>query len=89
MSKAVKYLSASVPTAEKARKSASSGGRGNQFAALAQRIDALNEQITKQNRDALDAEYNVDEENLSESLLAIIRDLQDRVTALENIVNGE
>lgn len=84
-----KYLSASVPKVGKPAKSAAGVGRSNQFSALEERLEALNDQMVRQTRDNLDAEYNVDEDNLSENLLGIIRDLQKRVTALEEIINGE
>lgn len=91
MSKDNRYLSASVPKVKKASESMVGGARSSVtgFSALEERLDALNEQMIRQNRDNLDAAYNVDEDNLSENLLGIIRDLQKRVTALEEIINGE
>lgn len=83
-----KYLTAAIPEASQAAKQESGRNTDERFAALEAQFAALNEQLVKQNRDNLDAEYNIDEENLSESLLNIIKDLQARVKALEEIVNN-
>lgn len=56
----------------------------NRLAELEARIEELNQLLIKQNRDSQDAMENVDEENLSESLLNLIKNLDNRVTALEN-----
>lgn len=86
MSKA-KYLTSAVPVAMQPAKPSGSSGNSDRMAGFEQRLEELNTQLIKQNRDALDAEYNIDEENLSEGLLNIIKDLQARVKALEEIVN--
>ena len=81
------YLTASIPEVPKPAKQAQGGGSNDSYAALEARIAELNEQLVKQNRDNLDAEYNIDEENLSESLLNKINSLEARVKALEDQIN--
>lgn len=81
------YLSVAVPEPEKTVKQTGKVPGNDAINDLQAKIDELNEQLIKKNRDDLDREYNIDEDNLSESLLKIIRDLQDRVKALEDIVN--
>lgn len=76
------YLKASVPTAEKTAKSILNGN-DDRLIALETRLEELNQLLIKQQRDEQDYRDNVVEENLSESLLNIIKDLQKRVTALE------
>ena len=44
--------------------------------------------MIKQNRDNEDAMNNVDEDNLSESLLKIIRELQSHINDLESRVSA-
>ena len=82
-----KYLTAAIPEASKAAKQESGRNTDERFAALEAQFAALNEQLIKQNRDNLGAEYNIDEENLSESLLNKINSLEARVKALEDQIN--
>ena len=84
-----KYLTSAVPEPETWKQPDNKSNTDDRFAELEAQIAVLNEQLIKQNRDNLDAEYNIDEENLSESLLKIIQDLQSRVTALENTINNQ
>jgi len=80
------YLKVSIPVSEQEAKSILSANH-DRFLALETKLEELNQLLIKQNRDIQDYRDNIDEENLSESLLKIIQDLQSRVTALENIVN--
>jgi len=80
------YLKVSIPVSEQEAKSILSANY-DRFLALETKLEELNQLLIKQNRDTQDYRDNIDEENLSESLLKIIQDLQSRVTALENIVN--
>lgn len=89
MKKVNPYLTSAVPQPEKAVAPAGENGNEDRFAALESRIEELNQLLIKQNRDNQDYQDNIDEENLSESLLNIIKDLNARVTALEEIVNAE
>lgn len=81
------YLKASVPTTETVSKEVKSA-QEDRLAALESKLEELNQLLIKQNRDTQDYRDNIDEENLSESLLQIIKDLQSRVSALEDIVNS-
>ena len=97
MSKNLNHLSAAVPKTSGGKTSYGGGQSVPAYSELEQRIAELNEQLIKQNRDNEDYRNNVDEDNLSESLLKIIRglqsnandmaarisDLENRVTALE------
>lgn len=76
------YLKASVPDRETVAKEILTG-QNDRLIALETRLEELNQLLIKQQRDEQDYRDNVDEENLSESLLNIIKDLQKRVTALE------
>lgn len=76
------YLKASIPDRETVAKEILSG-REDRILALETRLEELNQLLIKEQRDTQDYRDNVDEENLSESLLNIIKNLQDRVTALE------
>lgn len=78
------YLSSAIPAAETTARKAEERTTENRLAELEARIEELNQLLTKQNRDNQDAMENVDEENLSESLLNLIKNLDHRVTALEN-----
>ena len=82
-----KYLTAAIPTAEKATEYKDGNASDERLAALESRIEELNQLLIKQQRDEQDYRDNVDEENLSESLLNKINDLDARVTALENAAN--
>lgn len=79
-----KYLSSAIPTAETTERKTNGQTTENRLAELEARIEELNQLLIKQNRDSQDAMENVDEENLSESLLNLIKNLDNRVTALEN-----
>lgn len=81
------YGTASIPVVKDTNKQTSRQPTGEAYAALEQRIAEMNEQLVKQNRDNEDYRDNIDESNLSESLLKIIKDLQARVAALEQIIN--
>lgn len=81
------YLKASIPDTEKVSKEVKLA-QEDRLAALESKLEELNQLLIKQNRDTQDYRDNIDEENLSESLLQIIKDLQSRVAALEEIVNS-
>ena len=87
MPKPNKYLTAAIPTAEKAAEQTGNGASDERFAALEARLEELNQLLIKQQRDEQDYRDNIDETNLSESLLNKINDLEARVTALENAAN--
>lgn len=81
------YLKASIPDTEKVSKEVKLA-QEDRLAALESKLEELNQLLIKQNRDNQDYRDNIDEENLSESLLNIINNLQTRVAALEEIVNS-
>ena len=83
-----KYLTAAVPKVSGGKTTYGGGQPVAANNALEQRIAELNEQMIKQNRDNEDAMNNVDEDNLSESLLKIIRDLQSHINDLESRVSA-
>lgn len=79
----VKYLSSAIPAAEKPARPAQTDNSGDRIAALEARLEELNNLLVKQQRDEQDYRDNIDESNLSESLLKKINDLEARVAALE------
>lgn len=81
------YLKASIPDKETVAKNLLTA-KEDRISALESRLEELNQLLIKQQRDEQDYRDNIDETNLSESLLNIIKDLQARVEALENIVNA-
>ena len=83
-----KYLTAAVPKTSGGKTSYSGGQAVPAYSELEQRLAELNEQMIKQNRDNEDAMNNVDEDNLSESLLKIIRELQSHINDLESRVSA-
>lgn len=83
MSKPSKYLMAAIPTAEKSAEQTGNSADDERLAVLESRLEELNQLLIKQQRDEQDARDNIDEENLSESLLKRIQDLEARVTTLE------
>jgi hypothetical protein len=78
-----KYLSSALPTAEKPVKQTGGSADDDRIAALEARLEELNNLLIKQQRDEQDYRDNIDEQNLSESLMKKIQDLEARVTALE------
>lgn len=76
--KRVGYLGAHVPGEKKKRSSSSGSTEAREdYTGLRMRLDELNEQMIKQNRDRLDAEYNVDFDNLSEDVREQIEEVRD------------
>lgn len=78
-----KYGGASLPTAEKPAKQTGGSADNERIAALEARIEELNQLLIKRQRDEQDYRDNIDESNLSESLMKKINDLESRVAALE------
>lgn len=78
-----KYGGASLPTAEKPAKLTGASADNDRIAALEARLEELNNLLIQQQRDEQDYRDNIDEQNLSESLMKKIQDLEARVTALE------
>lgn len=83
-----KYLTSAIPEPDTKAKTDNRSGTEDRFAALESRLEELNQLLIKQQRDDQDYRDNIDETNLSESLLNLIKDLQARVETLENIVNA-
>lgn len=79
----VKYLSSALPSAEKPVKQTGGSADNDRIAALEARLEELNNLLVKQQRDEQDYRDNIDESNLSESLMQKINDLEQRVSALE------
>ena len=78
-----KYGGASLPTPEKPAKFTGGGTDDERIAALEARIEELNNLLLERQRDEQDYRDNIDEQNLSESLMKKIQDLESRVAALE------
>lgn len=75
-----KYLSAHVPEEiESKPKNRDTTKSGNRFEALEESITALNDLITKQNRDNLDALYNIDMDNMSSSMRKLFQSYDDGI----------
>lgn len=80
------YLGASIPEKQKPKKSSRPVYSSEDSSLLAARLDELNEALTKQNRDRLDAEYNVGWDNLDEGLQSLLSEYEsDLVTARADI----
>lgn len=78
-----KYGGASLPSPEKPAKLTGGSADNDRIAALEARLEELNNLLIQQQRDEQDYRDNIDESNLSESLMKKIQDLEARVTALE------
>lgn len=78
-----KYGGASLPSPEKPAKFTGGSADNDRIAALEARLEELNNLLIQQQRDEQDYRDNIDEQNLSESLMKKIHDLEARVTALE------
>lgn len=78
-----KYGGVSLPSPEKPAKQPGGSVDNERIAALEARLAELNDLLIKQQRDEQDYRDNIDEQNLSESLMKKIQDLESRVAALE------
>lgn len=78
------YGGSSLPTAEKPARQPTGNADDDRIAALEARLAELNDLLVKQQRDEADYRDNIDESNLSESLMNKINDLEKRVYALEH-----
>ena len=78
-----KYGGASLPTPEKPAKSTGGSANDERISALEARLEELNNLLIERQRDEQDYRDNIDEQNLSESLMKKIQDLEARVAALE------
>ena len=78
-----KYGGASLPSPEKPAKQPGGSTDNDRIAALEARLEELNDLLVKQQRDEQDYRDNIDDANLSESLMKKIQDLESRVAALE------
>ena len=78
-----KYGGASLPSPEKPAKLTGASADNDRIAALEARLEEMNNLLIERQRDEQDYRDNIDEQNLSESLMKKIQDLEARVTALE------
>lgn len=76
-----KYLSAHIPDG-KVKESVKRGSTktGGKLDEIEEAVKALQDSITKQNRDNLDAMYNIDMDNLSSSLRRLLSSYSDGIT---------
>ena len=81
--KKVDYGSSAIPVKAAAGKPAARDRVDEQIKAIREEFEALNDAVRKRERDELDALYNIDEDNLSESLAALLRSFSSGIISLE------
>lgn len=76
------YLSAHVPEEDKSKpKKRNTVKSENRFEALEEAVSELNDLMAKQNRDNLDALYNIDMDNMSSSMRKLFQSYDDGITS--------
>lgn len=78
--KKVRYLNAYIPEAQKETPVRSSVKEDGRMAEIEDTLAALKDILTKNNRDNLDAMYNIDMDNLSSSLKMLLKSYDDGIT---------
>ena len=75
------YLSVSIPEAQKEIKKRGNPKDGGKIEEIEESLAAVNDLLSKKNRDDLDALYNIDTDNLSSSLRRLLASYSDGITS--------
>lgn len=76
------YLGANVPEKEKQAQKQTSGRENDRFKQLENELAAIKEQLTIQNRDNLDAMYNIGMDNLDDSMKRLISETGNSIASI-------
>lgn len=76
------YLGANVPEKEKQAQKQTSGRENDRFKQLENELAAIKEQLTIQNRDSLDAMYNIGMDNLDDSMKRLISETGNSIASI-------
>lgn len=76
------YLGANVPEKEKQAQKQTSGRENDRFKQLENELAAIKEQLTIQNRDSLDAMYNIGIDNLDDSMKRLISETGNSIASI-------
>ena len=76
------YLGANVPEKEKQAQKQTSGRENDSFKQLEDELAAIKEQLTIQNRDNLDAMYNIGMDNLDDSMKRLISETGNSIASI-------
>lgn len=76
------YLGANVPEKEKQAQKQTSVRENNRFKQLENELAAIKEQLTIQNRDSLDAMYNIGMDNLDDSMKRLISETGNSIASI-------
>lgn len=76
------YLGANVPEKEKQAQKQTSGRENDRFKQLENELAAIKEQLTIQNRDSLDAMYNIGMDNLDDGMKRLISETGNSIASI-------